>query len=297
MDLPTLEASATLLQTVKYVNVASCAILFYDYFLTLEMEVEYIWKATWGMGKVLFLLARYPTFVDVPVMLYYALTPNLPFEKCANLYSAASWLTAFGIGMAEAVLVLRTFALWGNNRKILVFLLGLYTAIYIPVVVILVIFLRSLRWGAPPLPTVVGCYPTQGSVILFADFALLMVNETIVMVLTIWIGVKRFRHSRNPLVITLYRDGVFYFVYLFLISAGNIIVLLAGPPEYVDLLNTFQRVMHSVLSTRILLHVRATARDGYVRDMTPLSNLRFESATGKGGTTITLGSSYETAVP
>ncbi|KAF8055184.1 hypothetical protein FPV67DRAFT_870202 [Lyophyllum atratum] len=276
MDIPSLAASASLLQTVKYVNVASFALLLYDYFQTLPLEVEFIWKAKWGMGKVLFFFARYPTFIDVPIMLYYALMPNIPHAMCTHLYSAASWLTAFGIGMAEAILILRTYALWGNNRNILIFLLCLYTAIYIPVVVILVFFLRSLRYGEPPLPTVMGCYPTEGSIILFADFALLMVNETIVMILTIWIGVKRFRHSRNPLVVTLYRDGVFYFIYLFFISAGNIVVLVAGPPEYVDLLNTFQRVMHSVLSTRILLHVRATARSGYVRDMTLLSSIQFE---------------------
>ena len=38
------------------------------------------------------------------------------------------------------------------------------------------------------------------------------------MVLTLWVGIRRFRHSRNPLVITLYRDGIPYFV-----------VLVAGP--------------------------------------------------------------------
>lgn len=32
--------------------------------------------------------------------------------------------------------------------------------------------------GPPPPPVVMGCYPTQGSNILFVDFALLMVNET-----------------------------------------------------------------------------------------------------------------------
>lgn len=85
--------------------------------------------------------------------------------------------------------------------------------------------------GTPPLPTVMGCYPTEGSKILFGDFVLLMLNETslcrlisstiylidfsAVMILTLWIGIKRYRHSRNPLVVTLYRDGIFYFIYLF----------------------------------------------------------------------------------
>ncbi|KAG5651266.1 hypothetical protein H0H81_009259 [Sphagnurus paluster] len=40
---------------------------------------------------------------------------------------------------------------------------------------------------------------------------------------------------------------------------GNIIVLLAGPPQYLDLMTTFQRVVHSILSARIILQTRASA--------------------------------------
>ncbi|GLB45728.1 hypothetical protein LshimejAT787_2600610 [Lyophyllum shimeji] len=254
MDIPALVASASLLQTVKYINVASGAVLVFDYFQTLGMEVEFIWTSEWSIAKVLFLLARYTAFVDVPMVLYYALAPNVPHRTCHLVYAVSSYSTALGIAFSEAIMILRTYALWGNNRKILIFLLTYLGVIAGPVLVILTFFLRSLRYGEPPLPTITGCYPTEGSIILFADFVLLISLETIIMALTLWIGIKRFRHSHNRLVYTLYRDGIFFFVYLFLISAGNIIVLVAGPPEYVDLLNTFQRVMHSVLSTRVMLH-------------------------------------------
>lgn len=39
-------------------------------------KVELIWKAKLGVGKILFLLARYPTFVDVPLVLYCACNPH-----------------------------------------------------------------------------------------------------------------------------------------------------------------------------------------------------------------------------
>lgn len=32
---------------------------------------------------------------------------------------------------------------------------------------------------------------------------------------TLWIGVKTYRHTTSPLVTTLYRDGVTYYVFLF----------------------------------------------------------------------------------
>jgi hypothetical protein len=35
------------------------------------------------------------------------------------------------------------------------------------------------------------------------------------MILTLYVGVTKFRHSRNRLIVTLYRDGILYFVYIF----------------------------------------------------------------------------------
>ncbi|KAF8060221.1 hypothetical protein FPV67DRAFT_1674180 [Lyophyllum atratum] len=282
MDFHSLVVSASRLQTVKYINVASGAVLVFDYFQTFAMEVEFFWTPEWNIGKVLYLFARYTAFFDVPLVIYCASIPalfsnslieftwdfsfadalasNVSHKTCYQVYAVSAYSTLIGIAFSEAIMILRTYGLWANNRKILIFLLTFLAFIVIPALIILSIFLKSLKYGAPPLPTVTGCYPTAGSIVLFVDFVLIILLECTIMSLTVWIGVKHFRHSRNRLVYTLYRDGIFFFVYLFLISAGNIVVLVAGPPEYVDLLNTFQRVMHSILSTRIMLHVRDTAR-------------------------------------
>ncbi|KAG6894112.1 hypothetical protein C0992_007457, partial [Termitomyces sp. T32_za158] len=52
----------------------------YDCLLTLDMEVEYIWKANWGVGKILFLLERYMALISAPVMVYYSLASDLSNE-------------------------------------------------------------------------------------------------------------------------------------------------------------------------------------------------------------------------
>ncbi|KAF5357420.1 hypothetical protein D9758_005936 [Tetrapyrgos nigripes] len=270
--------AARLLQAVKYANVASITILVWDYLLTLEREIRLVWKGHWGSVKILYILSRFPPFFDVPLVMYYALAPNVPLSRCQPIYAVASWFTLFGIVVAEAILMKRTVALWGVDKRIYFGLIGLMVvssicapvilqpgpdlerfckAVTIPCAVTVGLFLESLRYGPPPLPTVTGCYPTEGSVIVFVDFILLILYESVMLGLTLWVGFRKFRHSRNPLIVTLYRDGIFYFVYTFVISLGNIIVLVAGPSELLDLLNTFQRVMHSILSTRIILHVRS----------------------------------------
>jgi len=133
----------------------------------------------------------------------------------------------------------------------------------------------------------VGCYAIVDSKVAFGNFALLMLHEALIMTLTLWIGIKKYRHSRSILITNLYRNGILYLIGILLISAGNIVVILAGPPEFRRLFNTFQRIMHSMLSTRIMLHVRQMTLPK--EQLTTLPTVRFHkprsssssSATGK----------------
>ncbi|KAJ7116447.1 hypothetical protein C8R44DRAFT_792566 [Mycena epipterygia] len=254
-------SSAILLQKVKYMDVVSITILVFDYLLSLELEVSLIWGSKWSLSKLFFICARYPPFIDVPLVLWYSLTPNIDINTCLPIYAAACWGTFFGIAMAEALLLLRTYALMGCNPRVLMALVLQYVAIACTTIVVVVLFLKSLKFGAPPLSLVAGCHMVDGSIILVVAFILVLFNETVLMVCTLWVGVTRFRHSSNPLIKTLYRDGITYFVFLFFISAGNLATLIWAPLELVDLFTTFLRVMHSVLSTRIVLHVRAANRE------------------------------------
>ncbi|KAJ7186058.1 hypothetical protein C8R46DRAFT_1289542 [Mycena filopes] len=242
--------SATLLQQVKYMDVASMTILLYDYLLSLELEISLVWGTRWSLSKIFYLCARYPPFIDVPIVLWYELQPNIDIKNCFPLYASSSW------GAFFAILVLRTYALLGCNNRFLTWFVIQYVAIACATVVILSLFLKSLKFGAPPLPTVVGCQLVDGSLILVVAFILVLLNETILMICTLWVGVKRFRHSNNRLITTLYRDGISYFVLLFcrwfssmlahgllisskVISAANLAVLIWGPLELVDLFNTY----------------------------------------------------------
>ncbi|KAJ6570126.1 hypothetical protein DFH09DRAFT_1154092 [Mycena vulgaris] len=243
-SMAALVQSAFLLQKVKV----------FDYLLSLELEVSLVWGSKWSLSKILYMCSRYPPFIDVPLVLWCTCSPT----DCFPVYTASSWGTFFGIATAEAILVLRTYALMGCNDRVLVLLVIQYVVCsdsYLSVLKL--IGLTKYSVGPPPLPIVVGCSLADGSVILVVAFICALFMETVLMVCTIWVGVKRFRHSPNPLIHTVV-SGRYY---VFLISVGNLAVLIWGPVELVDLFNTFLRVMHSVLSTRIVLHVRAVHRE------------------------------------
>ncbi|KAJ7595363.1 hypothetical protein C8J56DRAFT_883583 [Mycena floridula] len=284
--------SAQLLQIVKNIakadilTVCSLSVLVYDSLLTMEAEVRLIWRGKMGFGTLLYVMARYLTFVDVPLVLFckysqsstsivrltwnqmilivpcrhiiirpviHCILPTLvrkPWAGALDLLHFNPGTTAVGIAAAETILVLRTWALWGRNMRILNGLSALSLAILVPSIVFLIKFLNGIKC----------CYPIQSSRLLYVDYVLIGISETkpAVMLLTLWIGYTRYLGSTdNKLVYVLYRDGILYFVWLFLFSIGNVLVIILAPLELLDLLNTTQRVMHSLLATRIMLHVRA----------------------------------------
>jgi len=53
------------IQSTQYAQLASSAIILFDHLVTLDGEVELIWKSPWSMGKALFILNRYYTLFSV----------------------------------------------------------------------------------------------------------------------------------------------------------------------------------------------------------------------------------------
>ncbi|KAJ7870757.1 hypothetical protein B0H14DRAFT_2571084 [Mycena olivaceomarginata] len=270
--------ASTRLQAVKYFDVVAIVILVsrygqvhrefhpimvsqvFEYCLTFNLEVSLIWPSRWSLTKILYLLSRYPAFFDVPLVLYY-LNPTVSIEYCAQINTAIAAGNVFGIAIAEAIFILRTYALSGRQRTVLITFGTLYSVFLVATVSMMAIFLRNMIYS-PPLPHVPGCNLTGGPFILVGlSFILVLLNETALMSYTLWIGVKTYRHSTSPLVTTLYRPTAS------LGSAANVAILIGAPYAFIlqkqlrELLNTPLRVLHSVLSTRALLHVRKAERE------------------------------------
>ncbi|CAA7269379.1 unnamed protein product [Cyclocybe aegerita] len=241
----------TLLDTalVQCTLVACMTLLIYDYICTLDQEVAYVWKNfQWSVGVVLFLLNRYLPFIDTFVSLRLKLSYVTP-ETCDTQFKVVSWFIVTGIIISETILLLRTYALWERKRWVVILLAVTATAAFIPAIVITQLEILSLRYVQNDFP---GCRVSQASPIVIVAYILLMVLETTMAVLT---GIKAFRHlrhSNSPWVVQLYRDGLMFYVYLTCISIANVLVPILAPRTFSNWLATPQRVMHSVLCTRVL---------------------------------------------
>ncbi|TDL18914.1 hypothetical protein BD410DRAFT_456824 [Rickenella mellea] len=224
---------------VDYVNVASTALLPYDVLITFGDEVRLMWGAKWNAGKILFFVTRYPVFIDCSLDLVLYLFSYLDPKLCAPIFKAVGWQSYLGILTAELILLMRTYAIYGRSRSVLI----IFAII------------------CSPFPTLVPCIPTSVNRVAFLDFFLLMAFELVVVILTAWKGIYQWRENQSPLMKTLVKDGVFYFFWLFAVSLANAVVLKVASPVYSGLLLQVQRVLHAMLSARVLLHIRDTADD------------------------------------
>ncbi|KAG9219426.1 hypothetical protein CCMSSC00406_0005320 [Pleurotus cornucopiae] len=261
-DMQSIIHSLQLMRQSSYIPIASGALLGYDYILTAYDERNLVWRAKWSVGKVLFLLTRYPTFVDVGMAIYHNIAPSIPPETCVLLYNVSGWMVIIGMIIAEIIMVIRVWALWGNSKIVGAILVVLSIIGVVVTAISYALFSGSLEFIATDTiaPGLIGCLPGRGTNIVFIGYLVLMTYEALVMILLLLKGVQHFRHVSTRFLYAFYQDGIVYYGVLLLISVLNVIVLLTGPRENANLLTTLQRTFHSILSARMLLQLRKSAQ-------------------------------------
>jgi len=190
---------------------------------------------------------------------------NPKSSTCFILYRITGLSFLVGVAIADIVLIIRTCALWGNNKKIKYFIYAVFVVIFFPMTVSVNLALNAFEYTTYPSPKLLGCFvvdkPNQKTAVNWYGvyYGLLPIFETTVFVLTIiqFRAIKAYRRHPSVFVRTLYRDGVLFYLYLLIISLTYLIVLLRAPKELANLLFSTHRVVHSLLSSRLLLNLRA----------------------------------------
>ncbi|KAJ7128664.1 hypothetical protein C8R44DRAFT_979277 [Mycena epipterygia] len=190
--------------------VACATIIVYDWLCTLDQEISHVWTRPWSTGTLFFVFNRYLPFIDVFILLSTKFTRNSP-EQCLTRNKIGGWLSIYGIFLSEVILMLRTYAFWERKRAVLISLAILCVCTVIPTAVFVQLELASLEY----IPTDgVGCSLAKASSIIIYAYLMLMISETTIVVLTTIKACQALRHSRQPWIFQLYRDGMLFYVYL-----------------------------------------------------------------------------------
>ncbi|OCH84995.1 hypothetical protein OBBRIDRAFT_347047 [Obba rivulosa] len=246
---------------VKYACVASLVLLLHEYCMTLDDEISLVWPSPWTITKVFFLCNRYSPFLDVPmaVRIFLGITPG---KACATEWQAFGYIYDFGIIVAEGIPTIRTYAIWNCNKWILCILVVVASGVYISSAVILHDIFQSYEYPVLSLPTKMYCLPFTSDQRVWKGYILNMAHEFVIISLTM---VQRYTsstrsHGLSPLVKVLYCDGILFYLAMLGMSVLNLCLIFGTPPALSPMMQIPLRVVHSVMSSRVLLNLRKAAR-------------------------------------
>ncbi|KAF9237221.1 hypothetical protein BU15DRAFT_76127 [Melanogaster broomeanus] len=228
LTVPEFAGLQTSKASLHYFNVAGIAILVFDYFITIEDEARWVWGRRWDTTRLIFTVSRYLPFLGTGLTSYY-LSINSASTPCpASLQITENVVHIIGVIAAELLLILRTYAFWHGNKRLLYGLLAYVTVSISAAVVIDTIPTQFLTSGQPQL----GCLlesPGNSAIV----YSMLLIYEIVIFVLIAYKSFGASRGTRSSLVRTIYRDGMFYVLCIIAITLVNVIISFALPASYV----------------------------------------------------------------
>ncbi|KIK02624.1 hypothetical protein K443DRAFT_6013 [Laccaria amethystina LaAM-08-1] len=239
-------------------DVAAAMLLVYDCSLTLGMEFEFVWSSPWGFVKVLYIIQRYLPFCDA---IFLCLPPQLAVNidpgGCQIVETIRGWLMIFGFILSEVILTLRVWAVWKRDLRLGVFLISLITLTAVAEIYVTSIFLRDLQFSTKPYPEFVGCFFTSANHIVYLNWVVFMIYEAVILVLMIIPAIGSYRRGGDvDLHHVIYSEGIIMYIYLVALSIVNVVVVCTLSREYLSVISSVERVLHSLLTSRVVLDIR-----------------------------------------
>ncbi|EIW83571.1 hypothetical protein CONPUDRAFT_142245 [Coniophora puteana RWD-64-598 SS2] len=260
------------LQVTNFLDVSVCTIFVYDYFINLPDEIKYLWRRREiGWGLVLYILVRYLPFISLPLALSSQLLPALSNDTCKSLLYTVNSMFAPGGSLtdpdleavlesaeviaAEVLFAFRTYIMW-NRNKIVFALLSSMTAVALALVTaLLVLFLPTITLVSPPVPGINGCIKSSASSIIFGAYLFIVVTELVILgLITVHACQDKYR-LQGGIIETMIYSGALYCTCMLLFSVANIGTNLRLHGSYSDLLSTYQTIFHTILASRLQLHL------------------------------------------
>ncbi|KAH7871207.1 uncharacterized protein C8R40DRAFT_573565 [Lentinula edodes] len=231
------------------ISYASVVLFLYDYSLTVWNEAKYVWQPRrFTLSSITFVVARYAAMATAII----ALLPN------ASVPAIDSTATVFRL-IAIIASELRTWAIWGRSRKILIMLISFSVAAIIPAATIVAESIVSNH----EFQDICSLTISNISEGFIGPYVVAMLYEFVTLTLSL-IRIISWRKTipariRAPIIDTLWRDGVLYYSFMLILGFVNIgLVLQQGVPQVRTGGAELQAVLHSILSTRIVLHLAAS---------------------------------------
>ncbi|KAG1739473.1 uncharacterized protein EDB91DRAFT_1336798 [Suillus paluster] len=220
----------------------------YDYWI-------FLLQSRWTKVKGLYIVTRHLPFLLLITDIYLSFTPNENLGECRTLDNICSGLGALSVICSECFFILRTYALWNNNRILLAVMLSTFLAFIVAAISTAFANTVSASYATSRIPGITGCYQSSDSVQLFIPFLLLTVLELGLMILTLIHAIQNWQVTNGHLYIVLLKHNILYYACGLFFSVVNIFTSLLLHYAYHAMLHDFQFIILAILATRMHRHL------------------------------------------
>ncbi|KAF8549538.1 hypothetical protein OG21DRAFT_1500343 [Imleria badia] len=271
------QQSALTLQQYNHVSLVMLSAVGYDYILTFSNEIEYIWNKPWTWVSTLFILVRYLGLFNLVI---YSLVGGsflpAPEKVCGITYAIAQWTFVLFLCAVNFMMILRVWAMYNRSTIILATLLAVFFLEIISMFVVFAIYsAKSLPTASIQILSFSSCELQPASLIVPKLASILQITYAAAMCI---LAIVQFvRQSRQMYRVTkqwqfnrymslLVRQGILYFIAVFLLNLINVLVVSGNFPTVgwaVIPLAILEYVPLFTLSPRFIMSIREL----YARDV------------------------------
>jgi len=252
-------------QSTRLATVGSATILLYDHLITIDQEIEFVWRKDWSLLKGVFILHRYLGLGCVLFQFYAILSPNVTDSLCTFWFRWEMWGYTSIVLTTELVLLLWIFVIYDRNRQILAALSVIFATQTVALVVILAQSFTRLKSSANIARDYhILDFPNFCSLFnepqFFSWYWLpVLIYNTAILALFIGKSASAFRSLRdeeNSLLDKLYRRSLVNFVAIFAVFFLCCVFWIVGEFSLGQIPIGFVLSFSITNSTRLLINIR-----------------------------------------
>jgi len=192
-----------------------------------------VWSSPWNYTKILFFLTRYLPIINIPFFLEVELMPDVGPDLCRVMLQTTSWILTAEFVFSEAVLLIRTWAVWRRDQRIGILLFALISCCTVLGFVSTVQFLHSQKFEPPPYRGYRGCFYTQVSTSLLKIMIGLAVVDGVFLTLMMMSAFRAYKSGdHGELTNVIHRDAIVFYVYLLVCSTASAIIAYCWPVSF-----------------------------------------------------------------
>ncbi|KAJ6502759.1 hypothetical protein C8R47DRAFT_1106705, partial [Mycena vitilis] len=248
--------------TTRYVSAAGLVVLLYDHLVTFDDEVEYIWKASAGLEKTLFLLLRYivPLFVTAQTVTRSGLSVITMSDHVCKVWMSfstfAGWLS---ILISNLLVLQRIWTTLPRGHPLISWSLAFFVVMQLAGLGVTTWIVMNMIPVLVFEPNVHLCtFSTKPSV--FGLWVPGLVFEVVIFITVCWNTLDRPRalgpESDSHITRMLLRDGLIYFVILTVLRVANTLIAVLAPISLLFVILFFIWAATTVTTTRLIINSR-----------------------------------------